>query len=177
MTHTVRTSPVLLIALSLSSTLLHAQGPSCDTSHNTVFAIRESTRRNLWKLFEKAGLVGRYDIDLCHLNPFYLSGDFDGDGRVDFVVRLRKATGVDSGQLAVLRGNGAVAWLTRDTLLRYPGPGAWYVHPRSEPVGQGVEERKPPLLRGDAIMMIMPETSSALVYWNGRRFVSYWQGD
>ena len=92
-------------------------------------------------------------------------------------MRLRKRSQSELGQLAVVRGNGLVSWLARDSLLRYPDPGAWYVHPKTQSVQRGVSEAKLPVLLGDAIMMIAPEMSSALVYWNGERFVSYWQGD
>lgn len=176
--HRYRFSMVVALACELH---VPNQGASnrtpCDTSQHAQFLIGESIPPSLKALYDQMRVGSQYQIDLCHLNPFYLAGDFDGDGRMDYAVRIRRGIQSDRGRLAVLRGSGAVAWLTPDSLLRYPGPGAWYVHPRSQPVDQGVGEGSPPTLRGDAIMMVVPETSSALVYWNGRRFVSYWQGD
>jgi hypothetical protein len=41
----------------------------------------------------------------------------------------------------------------------------------------GAEGGKPPKLKGDAIMVEKAESSSALLYWNGKAFATYWQGD
>ena len=172
----MRTLTVVLPFLVWAPTL-GAQNVDCDTSEYALFAARQSLPRKFWELFRQSGLAGEYDVNVRHVNPFYLWGDFDGDGSPDFVVRLRKRSQSERGQLACVGGNGRVSWLARDSLLRYPDPGAWYVHANAQPVKQGVREDKPPVLRGDALMMIAPEMSSALVFWNGERFVSFWQGD
>ena len=172
----MRTFMLVLPLLGCAPTL-GAQNVGCDTSEYTLFAARQSLPRKFWELFRQSGLAGEYDVNVRHVNPFYLWGDFDGDRSPDFVVRLRKRSQSELGQLAVVRGNGLVSWLARDSLLRYPDPGAWYVHAKAQPVQRGISEAKLPVLLGDAIMMIAPEMSSALVYWNGERFVSYWQGD
>src|SRR4051812_38794620 len=38
---------------------------------------------------EERKLYLRYDID-TKINPFFLTGDFDGDGRLDIAVRVRE---------------------------------------------------------------------------------------
>lgn len=45
------------------------------------------------------------------------------------------------------------------------------------PVGQGAAGKKPPNLRGDAIMAIKTEAASALIFWDGKRYAWYQQGD
>lgn len=54
---------------------------------------------------------------------------------------------------------------------------AWQVHPKSRRVQAGIGEGKAPTLIGDAILIEWEESASALVYWDGGRFVWYQQGD
>ena len=51
----------------------------------------------------------------------------------------------------------------------------WTIHPG--PAGQGVAEGVPPTLKGDGITIGKDGASSALVYWDGAAWTSYWQGD
>ncbi len=44
-------------------------------------------------------------------------------------------------------------------------------------VGGEDGEAKPAKLKGDTIMMVRPESSSALVFWKGKRFELSWQRD
>jgi hypothetical protein len=53
---------------------------------------------------------------------------------------------------------------------------AWQVYDRG-PVEQGVGEGKPPTLRGDALLVERTEAASALLWWNGKEFLWYQQGD
>lgn len=130
---------------------------------------------DLAPLLDKAGIDKGKQV-MAELNPFYLSGDFDGDGKRDYVleVKLEKWKG-----FLVVFGNGKQARLERDSQLEFPPTDHWYVHPRNVPVMESpVEEgNKVPTLQGDAILFIKHERSSSLVYWDGKRFVSYWQGD
>jgi hypothetical protein len=52
----------------------------------------------------------------------------------------------------------------------------WQVYPRG-PVEEGVEAGPPPKLRGEALLVEKSESASALIYWNGKRYVWYQQGD
>jgi len=61
----------------------------------------------------------------------------------------------------------------------YPGP-AWYVVSKQEKISPGAMDEpgaKPPKPKGDSIMMAAPESSSALVFWDGKQFQIFWQGD
>ncbi len=117
------------------------------------------------------------ELDVCHLNPYFLRGDFDGDGKPDYLVRLISAEPERPGRLAVIHGKGAVSWLDRSEELQYPGPNVWSVLP-GDPIEQSpYEEAPPPSFRGDVIVMQRFEASSAYVYWDGERFRSYWVGD
>lgn len=54
---------------------------------------------------------------------------------------------------------------------------AWHIHAKTLPVEEGVEAGRPPVLLGDAILIEWEESASAIVYWNGKQFVWYQQGD
>ena len=132
---------------------------------------RASASPALEEAMAKAGLEKEAVWDMAGLNPFYLRGDFDGDGAVDYVVRTSKKNSEDM-RLAVLHGQGKVSWLDKDKSLDYPSVLAWYVVSKQEAKAIGMSK-----LVGDGIMIVKPESSSSLVYWNGKRFVSSWQGD
>ena len=53
---------------------------------------------------------------------------------------------------------------------------SWRIHPKAIPVARGVGAGQPPVLSGDALLLEW-ESGSGIVYWNGRRFVWYQQGD
>jgi hypothetical protein len=133
----------------------------------------------LAKRFAASGLSANYSIALDAINPFYLEGDFDGDGLPDFVTTLKPKKADARPENVVFLANGTERWLSQDTHRVYPGP-SWYVVFRSEKISQSPfvdEEQKVPKLRGDAIMMVTPESSTALIFWNGKRFDIYWQAD
>jgi hypothetical protein len=112
------------------------------------------------------------------INPFYLRGDFDGDGKPDYAVLVRN--GDQQGVVLCLNGArnptllGAGSAFNKMKDLNF---NAWQVHPRAHRVQRGVEERKPLVLLGDAILLEWEESASAIVYWNGKHFVWYQQGD
>ncbi|HEY6931441.1 MAG TPA: energy transducer TonB [Thermoanaerobaculia bacterium] len=111
------------------------------------------------------------------LNPFYLHGDFDGDGRTDYAVLV--ARGEENGILICRAGGAKPIVLGAGRPLndvRNLNFDAWMIYPRA-PVQRGVGEGSPPTLRGDAIEVVWSETASALLYWNGSRFQWYQQGD
>jgi hypothetical protein len=121
------------------------------------------------------------------LNPFYLRGDFDGDGSPDYAI------------LAIHRSDskkGIAIWLSSkpDSEPRMIGAGtksraggevsdnwdffdAWQVYGKrtvSKGVGEG---SKPPRLIGEAILIEKTESASGLLYWDSKQFRWYQQGD
>jgi hypothetical protein len=159
---------------SLVIVLVLWQAPSASAQRNTVSEYNvplEVTRcmKSLGTAYEISGKI----------NPFYLRGDFDGDGKPDYAVLIRK----DDSQQGVMICRSVAA---KPTVL---GAGAefnqmkdlnfnaWQVHPKGRRVEQGVGEGKAPTLIGDAILIEWEESASALVYWDGKRFIWYQQGD
>jgi hypothetical protein len=51
----------------------------------------------------------------------------------------------------------------------------WVVYPRQR-VEQGAEEGEPPTLRGEAVLILISESGSGLIYWDGLEFQWYQQG-
>jgi hypothetical protein len=153
--------PVLLL---LVSTLTSAADVS-------TFNIPEPVAGCLKPVSAKYKISGR-------INPFYLRGDFDGDGRPDYVVLITNPSG-ERG-IAICRAAshaadiiGAGVVLNKLADFNFD---AWMVFPKG-PVEKGAGEGPPPRLLGDAISIIWSESASALLYWDGRKFRWYQQGD
>jgi hypothetical protein len=106
------------------------------------------------------------------LNPFYIRADFDGDGKADYAVLVKK--GKDRG-IVVCR-----AAVAKGTVIGSGVPfnewrdldfSAWAAYEKRA-AGSGV-----PRLLGEAIWLEWGERGSGLVYWNGHKFVWQQQGD
>ena len=130
--------------------------------------------------FENSPQAKRYAFS-AHINPFYLHGDFDGDGQQDTAVWIKERATGKSG-IAIFHGKA-----NRLVIVgagRELGSGsddfswlnAWHVFRRG-PVERGADNKPPPKLRGDALVVIKTESASALIYWNGKRYGWYQQGD
>ena len=116
-----------------------------------------------------------------HINTFYLRGDFNGDGRADCAVLVVQRSSGKKGIAIVHGGSKAVHVVGAGNATGNGGDDFsfidyWYVYDRG-PVRRGVGERGIPRLSGDAVLIGAAESSSALLYWNGRRYVWYQQGD
>jgi hypothetical protein len=116
------------------------------------------------------------------LNPFYQSGDFDGDGKLDVALLVKnKSSGktgiaiIHSGPKPIVLLGAGTSW-NNDPKYDFDWMDAWQIYPKS-PVGQGAGEGKPPTLRGDAILAIKTESASGLIYWDGTKYKWYQQGD
>jgi hypothetical protein len=151
------------------------QQDSAATAWNLPEALRKPVQRDSFDT--------RYEVG-DWLNPFYLRGDFDGDGKPDYAV------------LVVERGigkKGIAIWLSgrKSQEPIFVGAGtktaagseesddwnffdAWQVYMRRK-VEQGAG--RPPVLRGEAILIERSESASGLLYWDGNRFRWYQQGD
>jgi len=116
------------------------------------------------------------------INPYYLRGDFDGDGKVDYAIAVRGRTTRRNG-LLICAGNGMTFVLGADQPLKPPfsdmpndnfvAPN-WMVYSMAETralavfKGGGVPA-VPAKLPGETIAMIW-EDGIALIYWDGRAF-------
>jgi hypothetical protein len=117
----------------------------------------------------------------AHLNPFYVHGDFNGDGRIDTAVLVKNKA---SGKIGLAIVDPTAKSVTVIGAGRTFGNGgddfswmdAWRLFPHA-PVGRGSGGGTPPALTGDALMVMKTESASALIYWTGKRYAWYQQGD
>ena len=129
----------------------------------------------------KLPLAANLEVTLAR-NPYYLRGDFDGDGKIDYAVAVRGRKTKRNG-VPVCGGSGRTFVLGADQPLRPPfsdmpndnfvAPN-WAVYSKAE-VGAlkafaGVNVPVIPAnLMGEPLAMIW-EDGIALIYWNGREF-------
>jgi hypothetical protein len=132
------------------------------------------------EIFDKAAEARSHAIS-THINPYYLQGDFNGDGQLDSAILVvEKRTGkkgvaiIHSGSRRLHLFGAGRDWGNGSD--DFPGLNAWYVYRRGE-VAQGATDKPPPRLVGSALMLIKTESASALLYWDGKRYRWYQQGD
>ncbi len=157
---------VVVCLVFLLAPLGHSESKATDPD---VLAL-SSLPYSVVQRFIKSELSVPYAIGSQAVNPFYLTGDFDGDGQMDYALRLVSKTNKEKEENAVFFAQGAPRLLSKDLKEDYPGP-AWYVLSKND------KEARPSKPKGDCIMMVRPESSSALVFWDGKRFQLSWQGD
>jgi hypothetical protein len=116
------------------------------------------------------------------VRPCHLSGDFDGDGKEDIAVVVRQAATAK---------RGIAIWQSHSHTWQVVGAGhavgeggddfswmdAWSVYPKGKRVEEGVEAGPPPRLRGDGLLVEKTEAASAIIYWSGKNYRWYQQGD
>ena len=124
-------------------------------------------------------LAKEYELSF-RVNPFYLRTDFNGDGKADIAVLVKQHS---TGKLGIAFINGATDKITVVGAGNAIGNGgddfewidSWQVYSK----GRAAEEAEGsvPHLRGDALLVGKSEAASALIYWNGKRYVWLQHGD
>lgn len=118
---------------------------------------------------------------VTEMNPYYLRGDFDGDGTVDYAVAIRGRKTKRNGVL-VCSGSGRVFVLGADQPVTPPFsdmPGDnllapnWMIYSKAETHELGRWKHNvpdpPPRILGESIAMIW-EDGISLIYWDGHGF-------
>lgn len=121
-----------------------------------------------------------YDVS-SHMNPFYLEGDFNGDGKRDVAVLVKERA---TGKLGIAIVHGTTAKVTILGAGIGIGNGgddfewmdSWQVYSKTR-AAHASGETSVPRLRGDALLVEKSEAASALIYWNGKRYLWSQQGD
>jgi hypothetical protein len=122
-------------------------------------------------------LAKKYEV-CFHLNPFFLPGDFNGDGKTDIAVLVKQRP---TGKLGIAIISGAtdkVTVLGAGSVIGNGGDDfewmdSWHVDSK----GNAASRRSVPKLHGNALLLSKSEAASALIYWNGKRYVWLQQGD
>jgi len=123
--------------------------------------------------------TAKYKIS-TRINPFYLQGDFNGDGKSDTALLIEEKASGKVGIVFVL-GQKKIAIVGAGKATGNGGDNfdwmdAWYVYEKGK-VQMGADENAPPTLKGDALLAMKAESASSLIYWNGKDFAWYQQGD
>jgi hypothetical protein len=123
---------------------------------------------------ERNALLAKYEFN-ARINPFYLRGDFDGDSKPDYAVAvLEKAPtrkpgivmcGSSTAQAQVL---GAGTPFAEEDAFDFDG---WEVYEKRT-LAEGVSG-PPPKLAAEAIMIVLDETASGIIYWDGKKYDWY----
>ena len=112
----------------------------------------------------------------------FLEGDFNGDGKDDLAVLVTDADRRRSGILIVFRDQSKAVLIGAGVPFGNGGDDfswmdVWSVYSKGRRVEPGAGGGTPPALRGDALLVEKSESASALIYWNGKAFRWYQQGD
>ena len=147
-----------------------------------TFAQGESLPPEVREVFSKKSVDRTYAFS-SHLNPFYIQGDFNGDGRLDTAGLVQSRSSKKTGIAIFHAGENQVFIVGAGN--RIPGAGendtfdwmdAWHTYRRGK-VKRGADQAKLPILRGDALYVEKTESASAIIYWDGSTYRWYQQGD
>jgi hypothetical protein len=107
------------------------------------------------------------------INPFYLSGDFDGDGITDFAVQVKSVKGEHPGVLFCFANGKRSIWGAGVQNKVLGNVGSW-------PFDSWMLIRKGskhlsiyPRIKVDVIALIIADEGGGLLYWNGKELA--WQ--
>ena len=128
----------------------------------------------------KTDLIARYEL-ACRMEPCSLRADFNGDRRPDLAVLIREKVSGKIG-IGILHSGSTKAHIVGAG--RPCGNGGdnfdwmdvWSVYSKKR-VEAGADSGRAPVLRGAAILAERSESASAIIYWTGRRYAWYQQGD
>jgi hypothetical protein len=162
-------SLVLSLSLALNSM---AQSPS-------DFNIPEE----LDSLLTTGPFAASYSIS-ARINPFYLRGDFDGDGKADYAILVVSKKDQSSGIAIWLTSQKKIIVLGAGKPFKMSGQSTsnldfvdfWQVREKNAVEG-APEAGPPPRLIGEAILAGKSEDGDGLIYWTGKEFRWYQQGD
>lgn len=132
----------------------------------------------------KTSYAGRvfetYDL-YVGLNPFFLSGDFNGDRKTDVAVWVTNRKTSERGILIFHQGRAAPYVFAAGTPALDRGADwrsldSWAPLNKGEVLSSLHEEQKLQL-RNDALLLVKSEALSFAVFWNGRRYAQYTLSD
>jgi hypothetical protein len=171
---------LLIIILVLSTSLVFGQTAK-EKEENSNFIFESNLPDKLQELFRQDSIKSFYKINK-EINPFYLRGDFDADGKIDYALAIIEIKSGKKGILIYHTGTkeiffaGAGKKIPNSYGDSFHWMDAWKVYDKKD-VGIGVGETKKLVLKGEAILAMKLESSSGIIYWDGKQYRWYQQGD
>jgi len=162
--------------IDLETRAVTQSDPVSSPSPEAVHEIPELIKRAI----TNRPLAKKYEVAF-RLNPFYLRGDFNGDGKIDVAVLVKQRSTAKTG-IAIMDGvTNKVTILGAGTAMGNAGDDlewmdTWQVYAKTR-IASGGDVTNVPHLHGDALLVGKSEAASALIYWNGKRYVWLQQGD
>jgi hypothetical protein len=128
-----------------------------------------------------SALGGKYEIS-DRINPYYLRGDFDGDGRVDYAVLLTERESGKRGMVVLLSSQAKPRILGAGAPIQYGAAkfddlnfDSWRVYGKGT-IDAGTGFEAPPG-KVELILVQKKESASGFFRWSGTRFTWVQQGD
>lgn len=162
--------------IDLKTKAVTQSDPRSSPSPGAIRDLPEAARR----ILTNGSLGKEYDVS-ASINPYYLEGDFNGDGKIDVAVLVKQRSTGKLG-IAIVHGTtGKVKILGAGSIIGNGGDDfewmdSWQVFSKAR-AAHAAAETGTPHLRGDALLVEKSEAASALIYWNGKRYVWSQQGD
>ena len=131
------------------------------------------------QLFKATGFDRRYELSST-MKPSYLKADFDGDGKSDTAVLVKQKTSGKIGIAVCHSSTNKILIIGAGTMIGNGGDNfdwmdIWKVVPKATAAKS--LGRTASALKGDALHVEKSESASALIYWNGTKYVWRQQGD
>ncbi|MBP6822528.1 MAG: hypothetical protein KA368_13345 [Acidobacteria bacterium] len=149
-------------------------GTVCGQEQSTTSKAKLS--EEIQALFKAQSLDKKYEVS-SHLKPSYLHGDFTGDGKSDVAVLVKDQK---TGKIGIAFCNVTNKTVSIVGAGKDFGNGGdnfdwidvWSVTPKAK-----LRQTVATLAKGDALFIEKSESASALIYWNGAKYVWRQQGD
>jgi hypothetical protein len=132
--------------------------------------------------FDKSPLSKTHEFSF-QINPHYLQGDFNGDGKLDTAILVKEKSSGKFGIAIFHQGSRHIILLGAGIKFgiwedgdNFDWMNVWSVFLKG-PVERGFEAGRPPKLKGDAILAEHADSASGLIYWNGQQYIWYQQGE
>ena len=130
--------------------------------------------------FDDTRFASTYALS-TRMNPYFLQGDFNGDGRLDVAVLIGHKTTAQQGIAVVHAGTPNAIVLGAGREIGNAGADfswldAWSLYERKA-ISPSARGKNSPALRGDALLVQKLESASALLYWDGAAYRWHQQGD
>lgn len=130
--------------------------------------------------FQNSGLDKQYKLS-SKINPFYLRGDFNGDKKTDIAILVEDIRTNKIGIAIFHYGESRSFIVSAGKKIGNGGDDfewmdIWNVY-RNQPIRQGAGEGKPPVINAEALDVGKSQSASAIIYWNGKNYEWYQQGD